>query len=139
MLEFANRIVKENLIIKSFEYWSIAIRTNQVNVGSCIIVLNRECATLPEVTPEEMAEYPIVCKWFEEKCKKLYGAEKFNYLALMMVDEYVHFHAIPRYSKPIEEYGIIWEDRGWPKFPDMKGTETTEEQLLQIKMDFKES
>ena len=136
MLEFANRIVKKDLIIKKFKYWSIAVRTKQVNIGSCIIVLNRECPTLPEVTPEEMAEYPVVCKYFEEKCQELYGAEKFNYLALMMVDEYVHFHAIPRYSKPIEKYGITWEDRGWPKHPDMKGTETTQEQLLQIKEDF---
>ena len=57
-----------------------------------------------------MAEFSEVCKWFEEKTSQLYGAEKWNYCAMMMKDEFVHFHAIPRYSKKINYYDIIHID-----------------------------
>ena len=137
MLGFASRIVKENLIVKKFEYWTIAVRTGQVTVGSMIITLNRDCLDMTEVLPEEMAEFPVLCKWYQDRCKKLYDAEKFNYLALMMVDPFVHFHVIPRYSQTVEKYNMNWEDTGWPKLPNMGVIhDLTEEQLLQIREDF---
>ena len=62
--------------------------------------------TFSDVTNEEMAEFSEVCKWFEEKTSQLYGAEKWNYCAMMMKDEFVHFHAVPRYSNPVNAYGF---------------------------------
>lgn len=83
-----------------------------------------------------MAEFPKVCSWFEEKCKDLYGAEKFNYLAMMMKDHFVHFHAIPRYSKNIDKYGIIWNDEEWPRAITLKDVQNSDEVIEQMKKDF---
>jgi len=44
--------------------------------------------------------------------------EKFNYLALMMVDKNVHFHVIPRYSTKINHNNKIFVDSGWLKLPN---------------------
>lgn len=36
---------------------------------------------------------------------------------LMMQDKEVHFHVIPRHSKEINMFGIIWSDISWPDLP----------------------
>ena len=33
----------------------------------------------------------------------------------MMKDNFVHFHAFPRYSKEIEMFGEVWTDVDWPR------------------------
>ena len=50
----------------------------------------------------------------EETIKNVFGAEKFNYLALMMYDPEVHFHVIPRYSKPVYFCDKEFIDPDWP-------------------------
>jgi len=114
-LEFAGRFNKPELFLKEFKHWVIILRENVVTLGSCIIILKSGKPFLKDVSSEEMAEFSEVCKWFEEKTKTLYGAVKWNYCAMMMKDEFVHFHAIPRYSESIEIYGRTWVDEDYPK------------------------
>lgn len=38
---------------------------------------------------------------------------------LMMADPQVHFHVLPRYPGPREFDGQRFEDRGWPRLPDL--------------------
>ena len=115
MLEFAGRFSKPELMIKQWNYWSIIFRESTTTLGNCIFICNRECATFSDLTTEEMAEFPELCKWYEDKIKDLYGAVKFNYVAMMMKEEFVHFHVIPRYDKKVEKYGLVWEDIDYPK------------------------
>lgn len=134
-LEFAGRFNKPELILKEFKYWVVIIRENVVTLGSCIIILKSGKPFLKDVSNEEMAEFSEVCKWFEDKTKSLYGAEKWNYLALMMKDEFVHYHAIPRYSKPINAYDKIWIDSDWPKGTTLSKIDVETETLMKIKND----
>ncbi len=115
MLEYAGRFSKPELLIKKGKYWSIVFREGTTTLGNCIFICNRECPTFSDLTSEEMQEFPELCKWYETKIKKLYGAVKFNYLAMMMHEEFVHFHVIPRYDKEIGMYGRVWVDEEWPK------------------------
>ena len=115
MLEFAGRFSKPELMIKQGKFWSIIFRESTTTLGNCIFICNRECPTFSNLTAEEMAEFPELCKWYEDKIKTLYGAVKFNYVAMMMKEEFVHFHVIPRYDKKIERYGLVWEDVDYPK------------------------
>ncbi len=138
MYEFAGRFNREDLIIKEFNDWVLLLRPVPVTLGSCIILLKRECPSLAEVTKEEMAEFSEVCKLFEERCKTLYGAVKFNYHANMMKENFVHFHAIPRYDKEIQRYNLTWIDKEWPTGVAMYKTGVSEEVLQEIKKDFKE-
>lgn len=83
-----------------------------------------------------MAEFPEVCHFFENSCKNLYGAVKFNYHANMMKEDFVHFHAIARYDKVVEKYGIKWIDKEWPVGVAMYKTEVDNLVLEKIKNDF---
>ena len=33
---------------------------------------------------------------------------------MMMKDNFVHYHAFPRYDKEISMFGIEWKDEDWP-------------------------
>lgn len=137
MLEFAGRFSDPELVIKQGKYWSIIFREGTTTLGNCILILNRECKTFGELLPEEMTEFPQMCKWYEEKIKTLYGAVKFNYIAMMMKEEFVHFHLIPRYDKNVEKYGIVWVDEDWPKGSKMNKIEVPNEVKEQIKADLR--
>jgi len=103
----------EKTLIKEFKYW-VVLQRPQFTLGACFFCLRRNIPSLAQMTADEAAELPKVIAWFEETCIRLYGAEKFNYLALMMKDFFVHFHAFPRYTKTVKRHGVSWSDVHWP-------------------------
>ena len=135
MLEFTEKFNKPELFLKEFEHWVIILRERVVTLGSCVIILKSGKPNLKDTSKEEMAELPKVCEWFENKTKKLYSAEKWNYMALMMNDEFVHFHAIPRYSKEVNMYDMTWVDEDWPRIKSLKPLEVPKEVFNKIKED----
>lgn len=134
-LEFAGRFNKPELLLKEFNHWVVILREGVVTLGSSIIILKSGKPFLKDVSNEEMSEFPEVCKWFEEKTKELYGAVKWNYLALMMKDEFVHFHAIPRYDKEISLYNRVWKDEDFPLPIKLNKIEVENDILMEIKED----
>ncbi len=137
MLEFAGRFSDPALLIKNFKYWAIVFKEKPSVLGQCAFVLKRETPNFSSVTAEEMAEFPKVCKWFESKTKRLFGASKFNYYAVMMKEQFVHFNVFPRYAVAVEKYGTTWVDEGWPKKVVDTKLEISEEIKAQIISDLK--
>ena len=127
---FYDKFKPNTLTIKDFQYWVVTLREKQVSLGASVIILKREVASVSEVMPEEMAEFPKVVAWFEKTCKEKFGAKKFNYLAMMMKDHYVHFHSYPRYSNNIMRYGVEFVDYGLPK-PFNTETNIIDETIMQ--------
>lgn len=136
MYEFAGRYNQEDLFIKEFSYWILLLRPIPVTIGSCIILLKRKCTSLTKIKEEEIIEFLEVCNYFEKSCKELYGAVKFNYHANMMREDFVHFHAIPRYDKVVKRHGIDFIDYDWPLAEKMTKTKVEKNILEKIKQDF---
>ena len=112
-LTVKNSISKDT--IKQFNHWTVLFREDQITPGSLIIVLNDlSKRSLGDVPSAAWAEFGEVCSFIEVTVKNVFPAEKFNYLALMMGDKEVHFHVIPRYSKPIHINGNEYTDPDWP-------------------------
>jgi|GEM_PF-3532583 len=102
-------------ILKEYEHWVVMFRDKQVTPGSAIIMEKTlQARSLGDVSAEAWAEFGTVTKELETWLKAAFNAEKFNYLALMMYDPEVHFHVIPRYSKPVLVNGIVYKDVDWP-------------------------
>ena len=112
---FMSAFHPEDTLVKEFNHWVILVRENQLTLGDCYFVLKRETPHFGDMTVDEGAELGSVLKWYEKRCTELYGAEKFNYITAMMRDTFVHFHAFPRYSKPVERFGRKWTDELWPR------------------------
>lgn len=112
--EFKTKFKIENLSIMEFNHWIVSVRPAQVTIGSLVISLKRECPELNQLTSEETSELALVFKRTEEMLKAAFQYDKINYLALMMVDEQVHFHVIPRFQNPVVFENKEYTDKDWP-------------------------
>lgn len=129
-LEFMKKLRPEELCIKEFKHWIVCVRQRQVTLGDVVIALKRQTESVSDMLPEESTEFPEVIKWYEEICKEKFGAIKFNYMVLMMKDNFVHYHAFPRYDKKINLFDIVWEDIDFPVIVNIKNKEVSDDELL---------
>lgn len=120
-------------LIKEYDHWVVLLRPQQVTIGSLVLAAKSEATHLGELSGEEWAEFAQVSKEIEELLVKVFGAEKFNYLALMMKDPNVHFHLIPRYSKPVSLSGKEHTDTDWPLKTELAPIELNNKELKTIK------
>lgn len=109
-------------VIKEYEHWFVLFRMDQITAGSLVLAAKSDATHLGELTSEEWAEFSQVSKDVEAVLCSTFGAEKFNYLALMMKDPNVHFHFVPRYSKPVEVNGREYTDADWPLKTELNTT-----------------
>lgn len=122
-----------NLGIKEYEYWILALRAKQVTIGSCVILLKRECPFISELTDSELIEFKLVAKDWETIINTTFKPDKFNYIAAMMKDPFVHFHAIPRYREPREFDGVTFKDTSWPGLITFGNISTPENVLRNVR------
>lgn len=121
-------------IIKEFTHWVVLFRDKQVTIGSLIIMSKElEKTSLGAVSAEAWSEFAEVTAFVENTIKTAFGAEKFNYLALMMYDPEVHFHVIPRYSQPVQFLGKEFVDADWPEATKRVAMNLDDETLQVIK------
>lgn len=132
-LEFAGRLYVPELILKDFTYWTIILKDGGTTLGHSVIILKSNKETFSEISEAEMAEFPKVCAWFEDKTKTLFGAIKWNYCAMMMKESFVHFQAIPRYDKQVNILNKEFVDKDYPRRPSFDKLEIDKETLLKLK------
>lgn len=120
-------------VLKEYTHWVVLFRQKQVTIGSVIIMSKElEKQSLGAVSSEAWAEFPAVSADVERWLGNAFGAEKFNYLALMMYDPEVHFHVIPRYSKPVVFEGQEFIDPDWPEATKRVGLQLEKDMLRTI-------
>lgn len=129
-LDFMNKFKPKTRCIKEFKYWIICVRQRACTLGAAVIILKREIKSVSEMNKEEATEYSEVIKWYEDMCRQKFGANKFNYLMLMMYDNFVHYHAFPRYEKSVNAFGIDWYDKEYPKAVDLKDYIVLDDDLM---------
>lgn len=120
-------------LIKEYERWVVLLRPKQVTIGSLVIAAKSEATHLGELTKDEWAEFAQVSSDCEQLLTKTFGADKFNYLALMMKDPNVHFHFVPRYSKPVVLNGKEFSDVDFPLKTELSAIELTQEEFETVK------
>lgn len=128
-MTFYDKFKPAEYTIKDFKNWIVVVRPKQITLGDAVIILKNQVPSIGDASGDELAELPTVIAWYENRCKTLFGAEKFNYIAAMMKDNFVHFHAIPRYSEEKSFAGIQWTDEFWPKPVSLVDTKTSQETL----------
>lgn len=125
-------------LIKEFENWVVLLRPEQITIGTLVLAAKSNARHLAELDQGTWAEFDVVSKFAEGLLQKIFGAEKFNYMALMMKDPNVHFHFIPRYSKPIELGGKQFIDPDWPLRTQFQPIQISEHELESIKTKLKQ-
>lgn len=119
LAEFRDKFRVEELLLFRNDGWSVSLRPGACTLGAAVISANRFHDSLAGIDAGEAADLAEAVNWFEGRARAAFAADKFNYLALMMVDAQLHFHALPRYAAEREFAGLTWRDAGWPKLPDL--------------------
>ena len=103
-------------IIKT-KLWTVKLSPDQAYLGRCIIILNRDCGNLSDLTNEELLNFHEIVKKLENGLKKTFNATMFNWTCLMNnsykndnPNPHVHWHFRPRYNHPVEFANEVFED-----------------------------
>jgi diadenosine tetraphosphate (Ap4A) HIT family hydrolase len=107
-------------LLREFEHWVVLLRPAQITLGSLVLGAKSEATHWSDLPDEAFAEQAMAVRAIETALASFCAFERINYLMLMMVDPNVHFHVIPRYSKPRTWDGISFHDEGWPGPPQLK-------------------
>ena len=128
--EFRDKFRVEELLLHRNDGWTVSLRPGACTLGACVISANRPHASRADIDAGEAAALVAAVGWFETRARAAFGADKFNHLALMMVDDHLHFHALPRYADARELGGVSWTDPGWPGQPDLKHAAASDDRTL---------
>jgi len=113
-----NRFGGVDTLITDYCWWSVQIRPQQATLGSLILLAHGTSKTLGDLPDDAHTELGKISRDIETTLNR-FGAQKINYLMLMMVDPHVHFHVIPRYPTNVLFESINFTDPGWPGLPDL--------------------
>jgi diadenosine tetraphosphate (Ap4A) HIT family hydrolase len=98
-------------------HWCVMLRPAQPTLGSLVLACKEPVEAFGNVSSEGHAELGEAVKRIEAMLSAAFNYDKINYLMLMMVDPFVHFHVIPRYAAPRCYQDIEVFDAGWPGPP----------------------
>lgn len=113
-------------LVREWDHWVVLLRPAQVTLGSLVLASRSGATAYSELPDEAFAEQAVAVRAIETALRRYCDYERINYLMLMMVDPNVHFHVIPRYSKPRSRQGVEFPDAGWPGPPDLKSAPVLE-------------
>lgn len=136
--EFKKKFELEDFLIKDFDNWLISLRPQQPTLGSLVITLNRPSEALSDLSTSETSELSDVYKYLEKLYKNTFAPDKINYLALMMIDNQVHFHVIPRYKSLVIFKNQVFEDLKWPLPHDLIAKEMNKDLKMELCLFLKE-
>ena len=120
-------------LVRELEHWIILLRPVQVTLGSLVLAAKSDVTAYSDLPQEAFAEQAVAIRAIEHALRTFCDYERINYLMLMMVDPNVHFHVIPRYSRPRSWSGTEFPDAGWPGPPQLgSGIQLTEKQVEEL-------
>lgn len=106
-----------NEVILKTEFWTVKLFPDQAYLGRCIILSNRDCGELSNLTSEEFSDFYEIVKKLENGLKKAFNATMFNWTCLMNnaykqenPQPHVHWHFRPRYKEKVEFENEVFED-----------------------------
>lgn len=110
-------------------HWDIILSDEQRYLGRSVVVLKRPCGDLALLAPAEVEDFFAIVSRMQALLKKAFGARMFNWSCNMNdayrndpPDPQVHWHVIPRYGRPIEFAGEVFEDKNFGRH-HLKGGE----------------
>jgi diadenosine tetraphosphate (Ap4A) HIT family hydrolase len=106
-------------LLKEYSHWVVLLRPEQATLGSMVLANKSTATALSQIDAAAFAELSDVIAGLEGALQKTLHHDKINYLLLMMVDKYVHFHVLPRYAAAHAFSGSDFRDPGWPGPPNL--------------------
>lgn len=113
-------------LIHEYRDWVVLLRPRQATLGALVLAHKGGIPRLSEVPLEDFMGLQRVILDLETTLSAALNYQKLNYLMLMMVDPFVHWHVLPRYEGPRTFAGATFTDPGWPAQPNLGFTNQTD-------------
>ena len=97
------------------EHWDVFLHQDQTVPGRLYFWYKKEVADLLEVPQQAIIEFYDIGKKIKSALVKSFQPDMFNYLSLNNATRHLHIHLIPRYSKKIELFGLLFKDNSFGK------------------------
>ena len=104
-------------LVAEYQNWVVLLRPAQPTLGSLVLAAKSDAGAFSELEAAAFAEMGKVIADIETALRTAVNYARINYMMLMMVDPYVHFHVLPRYEGERSAAGVTVADAGWPKVP----------------------
>lgn len=102
------------------ENWRILLRPSQITFGSMVLINKEEQnSKFSDLSEAEQTSMFSMIKKIEYTFSHYFKISKINYLALMMVDPFVHYHVLPRHKEEKKFEKVSFKDSGFPGIPDL--------------------
>ncbi len=106
-------------LIAEYDHWCVLLRPAQATLGALVLACKDDARNFSKIAPGAFGELARVTADIETSLGAFRQFEKINYLMLMMVDNDVHFHVLPRYGTDQTFQNETFPDPGWPALPDL--------------------
>lgn len=100
-------------IIEEQPPWTLAVNRHQNLLGKVVVVLQRPCARVVDLEPEEWRLLHQQIERVAVALDRLFQPDQVNLAFLMNIDPQVHLHVIPRYRSPRTWHGLAFDDPRW--------------------------
>lgn len=115
-LFFQNIREQDDLIFETVHH-RVVLAMDQALIGRAVVRLKRACGDLGCLTPEERQDFFDIVRIYESAVRNTFAATHFNWECLMN-HAYrqkpwmpaVHWHATPRYHKPVTRFRKVFTD-----------------------------
>ena len=129
----------DELTVDEGPHWVTSVRPGQITLGSMVVSSSQGLLDFTDLTDTSSAALGAAFGMVERLARERFGAVRVNFIALMMKDPVIHFHALPRYDRSIEWYGRVWEDVDWPGPPTFGPAPVDDEVLTSIRDDLRDT
>lgn len=133
LMEFERKFRQRELLVAECGTWNLSVRPAQLTLGSMVLAAASGALSMAELSARERDDMGRGFALAERLAKQAFGANRINYLCLMMQDPIVHFHVLPRYADPLERFGVRWRDADWPGPPHVVPVSTGDDTLRRIR------
>lgn len=132
-------------LITEKSYWNIHLAPSQRYLGTCVIVIKRQCNNLSELRSEEWAEFSVIVQEMENTLNRLFKPTLFNWSCFKNAafrvknpNPQVHWHLIPRYKDLTVFEGVKFEDLDFGYIPQPISREISENVMENMRIKIKE-
>lgn len=113
----------EAITLQEGKYWRVLLNPNQSDLGKSLVVIKSNKSSLAELSGSEWEEFGEIAKRFEQVVSAEFNPTHFNWQCLMNnayetdSDEtpHVHWHASPRYNRPVMVGEHEFIDQNYPR------------------------
>lgn len=136
-ISFREKFRLDELGITSVGGWCLSVRPGQLRLGAMVLSSGSGASSVAGLTPAERQGMGAAFALAERLGGGAFGADRINYLCLMMQDPIVHFHVLPRYSRSLTRYGQDWDDPDWPGPPVVTPVSSDDDVLVAVREELK--